>query len=48
MGDVVDEITDTLGTLGTYAPAVVVAGLGLALIFWGAPKLIRFFKRIAN
>lgn len=48
MEDISDAVIAQLGTLATYLPLVAVAGLGIALILWGGPKLVGFFRRMAK
>ncbi len=42
------EIVTTFTELVDYIPAVVVGAIGVALFFWGVPKLIGLFKRVAS
>ena len=45
----VKNFTDVAASqFGTAAPAVIAAAAGLAVIMWGVPKLIGFFKRTAK
>lgn len=48
LDDVVTSITDSFVALGPVVPSVVGAAIGIALLFWGAPKLVGLFKRIAK
>lgn len=42
------SIVSTFSGLTEYIPAVVVGAIGVALFFWGVPKLIGLFKRVAS
>lgn len=49
LGALVKNFTDVAASqFGTAAPAVVAAAAGLAVIMWGVPKLVTFFKRTAK
>ncbi|WP_288265845.1 hypothetical protein [uncultured Bifidobacterium sp.] len=49
LGALVKNFTDVAASqFGTAAPAVIAAAAGLAVIMWGVPKLIGFFKRTAK
>lgn len=43
-----DSIVDTFAGVTEYIPAIVVGAIGVALFFWGVPKLIGLFKRVAS
>ena len=49
LGALVKNFTDVAASkFGSAAPAVIAAAAGLAVIMWGVPKLIGFFKRTAK
>lgn len=45
---VVTAITGASADLVAAAPGVIVAGLAVAVIWWGAPKLFGLLKRTAK
>lgn len=48
LADLADSIVTTFSGLTEYIPAIVVGAIGVALFFWGVPKLIGLFKRVAS
>lgn len=48
LADLADSIVTTFSGLTTYIPAIVLGAIGVALFFWGVPKLIGLFKRVAS
>lgn len=49
LGALVKNFTDIASTqFNGAAPAVIAAAAGMAVIMWGVPKLIGFFKRTAK
>lgn len=49
LGSLVKNFTDVATQqFNGAAPAVIAAAAGLAVIMWGVPKLISFFKRSAK
>lgn len=45
---VITAITDGATDLLAAAPGIIVAGIGVAVVFWGAPKLFGLLKRTAK
>lgn len=45
---VTTAINTAIADLMVQAPLVIVTGLGVAMIWWGAPKLVGLLKRIAK
>lgn len=45
---VITAITGASDDLVAAAPGVIVAGLAIAVIWWGAPKLFKLLKRTSN
>ncbi|HWH26009.1 MAG TPA: hypothetical protein VNT53_05125 [Pseudolysinimonas sp.] len=45
---VVTALTANAATLTAAAPAVIAIGLGIGLLFWGGPKLVRLLKNFAK
>jgi hypothetical protein len=41
-------VTGAAGSLTPVLLLVAAAGAGLALLMWGIPKAIKFFKRVAS
>lgn len=48
MDGVVTAITTGVADLTDAAPAVIGIGVGIAVLFWGAPKLIGLLKRTSK
>lgn len=46
--DLSDTIVSQFAALGPVVPVVLGGAIGIALLFWGGPKLIAFFKRVAK
>ena len=49
LSTLVSSFTDAVGTqIAAAAPGVIGAAAGVAVVLWGVPKLIGFFKRSAK
>lgn len=48
MEDVASTITTAISGFDTQLLTVAGAGIGLAVIVWGVPKALGFFKRTAK
>lgn len=48
MTEVVTAITTEVADLTTAAPGIIAVGVGIAVLFWGAPKLIGLLKRTSK
>lgn len=49
LSTLVSSFTDAVGTqFAAAAPGVIGAAAGVAVVLWGVPKLIGFFKRSAK
>lgn len=46
--DFITPITTAFGDYGTTLLGVAGAGLAVAFVWWGFPKAVRFFKRLAG
>lgn len=45
---IVDAVTPAVGDLRAEALLLIPIGMTLAVVFWGAPKLFAFFKKIGR
>lgn len=48
MDGVTTAITAGAADLTAETPAIIALGVGIAVIFWGAPKLIGLLKRTSK